>query len=294
MPLLGEVLSLAAALTWAIAVILFKRVGDEVSAPALNLFKNTIAVVAIALVLPFAGTEIVPDRPFREWALLAASGVVGIAIADTLFFLALARIGAGLLAIVDAFYSPSVLLFSHALIGERVGTQVFVGGALVVSAIAVGSADPPPQGRTRRDLAVGVTYGALAVILMAIGIVAVKNLLETMPVLWAAEVRLVFAGLGLLPLLFVRSIRRDTAKLLRPGGLLWAALPAGLLGGFVSMVFWIGGMKYTLASVSAILNQLTTIFIVLLAAAFLRDRLTPRRVVAVIIATIGAVLVVLR
>jgi drug/metabolite transporter (DMT)-like permease len=57
------------------------------------------------------------------------------------------------------------------------------------------------------------------------------------------------------------------------------------------MTAWLGGFKYTLASVSAILNQLSTIFLFVLAAIFLKEPLTPRRTIAVAMAVIGALLV---
>ena len=43
---------------------------------------------------------------------LVVSGLLGIAIADTLVFMALRRLGAALLAIVDCIYAPTVILLS--------------------------------------------------------------------------------------------------------------------------------------------------------------------------------------
>jgi drug/metabolite transporter (DMT)-like permease len=51
-------------------------------------------------------------------------------------------------------------------------------------------------------------------------------------------------------------------------------------------------MKHTDVSRAALLNQLSTIFIFVLATIFLREALTTRRVIAIILACIGALLVV--
>jgi len=53
---------------------------------------------------------------------------------------------------------------------------------------------------------------------------------------------------------------------------------------------WMGGMKYAKASVAAVLNQLNTIFIVIIAAIFLKERLTGWKIVAVVLAFLGAYL----
>jgi drug/metabolite transporter (DMT)-like permease len=53
---------------------------------------------------------------------------------------------------------------------------------------------------------------------------------------------------------------------------------------------WTGGMRYAKASVAAVLNQLNTIFIVIIAAVFLRERLTGWKILAVLLAFVGAYL----
>jgi drug/metabolite transporter (DMT)-like permease len=49
-------------------------------------------------------------------------------------------------------------------------------------------------------------------------------------------------------------------------------------------------MKFAFASVAAILNQMNTIFIFILAALFLGEKATRRKIVAVVLAFIGAFL----
>ena len=67
-------------------------------------------------------------------------------------------------------------------------------------------------------------------------------------------------------------------------------IPASFLGSFVSLVLWMGGMKYAKASVAAALSQLNTIFIVVFAAFFLKEKLTPWKIAAVALAVVGAYL----
>jgi drug/metabolite transporter (DMT)-like permease len=67
-------------------------------------------------------------------------------------------------------------------------------------------------------------------------------------------------------------------------------VPAAFFGSYLSLIMWTGGMKYAKASVAAVLNQLNTIFIVIIAAVFLRERLTGWKVLAVVLAFLGAYL----
>ena len=54
---------------------------------------------------------------------------------------------------------------------------------------------------------------------------------------------------------------------------------------------WIGGLKYTKVGVATILNQSSTIYILILAAIFLQEPFTRRKLVASLVALAGIVLV---
>jgi drug/metabolite transporter (DMT)-like permease len=51
-------------------------------------------------------------------------------------------------------------------------------------------------------------------------------------------------------------------------------------------------MKYTTASRAAILNQMSTIFIVILAALFLKEKITANKGIAIVMAVSGALLTI--
>lgn len=133
----GEGLSLMAALAWASAIICFKYVGDAMPPLALNLFKNTFGLVVIVLTLLVVNGPIWPFVQMNEVWLLLTSGVLGIAIADTLLFQSLNILGASRSAIIDCLYSPFTVLFSFLILGESLSLYTALGAACILAGILV-------------------------------------------------------------------------------------------------------------------------------------------------------------
>src|SRR4030042_5147843 len=97
-PLRGEILSVGAALTWAIAVLFFRVSGRTVHPLGLNLFQSFLSVVLLVLTMLVLGEAILPKTAFKDYALLGLSGFVGITLSDTFFFQCLNLLGASLTA----------------------------------------------------------------------------------------------------------------------------------------------------------------------------------------------------
>jgi len=287
---LGEILALASGLVWAIAVILFRISGRRVHPIGLNLAKCLLALVIIIPTLAVLGEPLAPAVPASTVGLLLLSGILGIAVSDTLFFYALNKLGASLTAIVDCFYAPFVIGLSFLFLGERLTPIQLVGAALVVSAVLTLSKEGKIEKLDRRDLAAGILYGVLAMFFVALGIVMVKPILGSVSIFWATFVRIAGGAVALAVLVpFLRNRRAILAPVFERRN--WKALvPAAFFGSYLSLILWMGGMKYAKASVAAVLNQLNTIFIVIIAAIFLKERLTGWKILAVVLAFAGAYL----
>ncbi|MFN7293253.1 MAG: EamA family transporter, partial [Lysobacteraceae bacterium] len=95
------------------------------------------------------------------------------------------------------------------------------------------------------------------------------------------------AVLGLLVLSML--VRRGLSLLPAASTVPWRQLvAAACVGQFLSKVLGLGGYKFTSASVAAILNESSSVFILLLAWAWLKEPLT-RRAVAGVALTIAGV-----
>ena len=84
--------------------------------------------------------------------------------------------------------------------------------------------------------------------------------------------------------------RLEVERAFHPGRSWIYTVPSTLLGSYVALVIWIAGMKLAQAGVAGVLNQLSTILVPLLAAVFLKEKLTARKAVAVGLGFCGALL----
>ncbi len=291
MPYIGEMFAAATAIVWAFAVILFKKSGETVHPVALNFFKNILAMTLLVPTVYLVDGWIFSGFTNSEIALLLLSGALGIGIADTFFFKSLNLLGAGLSAIVDCFYSPSMIILAVLWLGERLGMLQVVGVALIISAVLTITRTDKNGNIEKRKLLLGILWGILAMATMAIGVVMIKPLLNRSPLLPLTEVRLIGGGLLLAVILLIHPERRKIAAphLTKRG---WICLVSGsFLGAYVALIFWLAGMKYAQVSIAAALNQTSNIFIFIFAALFLKEPMTRRKIVGIILAATGAFIV---
>jgi drug/metabolite transporter (DMT)-like permease len=291
LPHLGEILALSCAITWAIAVIFFRKAGESVAPVGLNLFKNVLALILFVPTSLALGIALLPGASINDYLLLLVSGVLGIAISDTLFFKCLNLLGAELTAIVDCLYSPFIIGLSVIFLADKMSTLQIFGVFLIVSAVLGVSGIGNRKYISRRDLMLGILFGVLAMASMAVGIVMIKPLLDNSPLLWVVEVRLFAGCVGLgMYLLFHPRGKKIMASVLSVRN--WQyMLPGSFLGAYLSMVIWMGGMKYTQTSIASALNQTSNVFVFILAAIFLREPVNLVRIVAIILAFAGAFVV---
>ncbi len=290
MHVVGILCSIGAALFWAMAVIMFKMSGDRLSPTALNLYKGIVTLVLLVPTLWIAGVPMFPSCPPGEWLMFGLSGIVGITLADNFFFMALKRLGAGFWAVVDCLYLPFIIAFSSFFLDESIGFKGVVGASLVAMGILAGSYSGKHVDCSRHDFYSGLGLGAVAVSLLAGSIVMIKPLLIKTDILWASFARMLAGVAGLLIISIIHPRRRMIFRVLKPSAVWKIALPGAIVGNYLAVLAWLAGVKYTLVSVAAILNQLATIFTFILAAIFLKEPVTLPRLVAIGLAATGALL----
>jgi drug/metabolite transporter (DMT)-like permease len=287
----GEVFALAAALVWSGAVVLYKRASDTVHPIALNIVKNAFSLALFVPTILLAGGFGLSTMHGWDFAALVASGVLGISISDTYLFKALQLLGAGLYSIVVCLYGVFVISLSFLFLGERLTAVQLAGVALITGAVAVAVYQKDRTHRERSQVLLGLAWGVVAMLSIAISVVLMKDALNRVTALDAITVRVGAGLVALLPFAVGRSGARILATLRGPH---WkSTLWGSFLGMYGATLLWVLGMQYTLASVASSLNQLSNVFVFVLAVLFLHERMTARKVAGILVATAGALLVIL-
>jgi len=290
-PYLGKGLALLTAVTWAFAVILFRKSGETVHPIGLNLFKNLLAIALFIPTIWLFGETLLRPAPAGEYLLLLLSGALGIGIADTLFFKSLNALGAGLSAIVDCLYSPFIIGLSMLWLGEVLNFWQVIGVLMIVSAVLTATGERRSNPLDRRTILEGIFWGVLAMAFMALGIVMVKPLLDRSPLLWVTIIRLSGGVVVLLAVLMFYPSRRTIIRSVFSTQRWGYTLSGSFIGAYLSMVLWLAGMKFTQVSIAAALNQTANIFIFILAAILLHERITILRLAGIVLGVAGALLV---
>jgi len=286
----GEVFALVCALMWASAVVLYKHVGESMSANTLNLVKN---ILGLALLVPtaliFEGV-VMPSLSISEWLILIASGYFGIAVADTWYLQALRNLGAGRTAIVASLYSPFVVILSIVYLGERLALWQWLGFVMVLAGILVVVYQRSYRNVDSSSLISGITLAAASVFFTAAGVVAMKPILANDGFFWMVSLRMLAGIAGMLIFLSFKAQLRSTYNVIVNDDHRWRhILVASVFGSYLALLFWLGGFKYADASVASVLNETANIFIVLMAWLFLKEDLGKRKLVGVALTFTGVV-----
>ena len=286
---LGDFYAILTALCWSCGVIFFEIAGRVLNSLQISLLKNIVGVLGFISFIILQGDPF-PDFIGQEYFILIISGIIGVAIGDILFLASLRRIGSSLSAIVSTGYTISIFILAFLMFGEVISFISYIGGLLVILGVVIGTIDRDIKS-TPKEVLYGVSFGLLANLCTAYSVLLLRPIMDIHPVVPVALVRfsigMIISAFGILYLNGKLALRETILK----GFSNYNLLAGAFFGTFLSVIFWLAGFKFTLAGRAAIYNQLSTIFIILLASVFLNQQMTKRKWVAVSLALMGSFIV---
>jgi len=285
----GDIYAILTALCWSCGVIFFGIAGRVLSSLQISLLKNIVGVIGFLSFIVLKG-DAFPAFNDKEYIVLIISGIIGVAVGDILFLASLRRIGAGLSAIVSTGYTILIFILAYLMYGEVISFISYIGGTLVIIGVIIGTIDKSLDD-SPKQIILGVLYGLIANLCTAYSVLLLRPIMEIHPVVPIALIRfstgIIVSAVGIL-FLKGQIVLKDTVL---KGFTNYNLLAGAFFGTFLSVIFWLAGFKYTLAGRAAIYNQLSTIFIILLASIFLNEMMTKRKWIAVTLALIGSFIV---
>lgn len=265
--------------------MLLKPYAEQFSALTLTFTKGVVALVVLGAAVLVSGSDAIPSGAF--W-ILFASGALGIGIADTLFFRALRELSPHSVVQLMLLGQVATIGMAVVFLGESLIALEWTGVALVIVGVWVVLSDGRQMsGSGRSPLA--VLYGLASVLAMAASVTMAKGALESVDPLVATLIRI--AGGMAAVVLIVSVFSRTTERRFHFFWTDWrtaakfAAIAAFItFGGFFLSLL---ALKYARLAIANTLLSTEPLFVLLIAAVFLKERPEARRVIGSLISLAG-------
>lgn len=134
--LIGELAALGAALSWAIAPILYRKAllnTKPMSANIVRCVTNAAVLVAVLLLIGKVGA--VAALPVNVLIVVAVSGLIGLGIGDTLYMIGLKSVGVARAVPLAATYPLFSLIWAVFFLGQPLSIAAVVGAGVIVFGI---------------------------------------------------------------------------------------------------------------------------------------------------------------
>jgi drug/metabolite transporter (DMT)-like permease len=287
---IGILAALGSAASWALGAVVFKKLGDQLSSPAMTLVKSFMSAVLLGIVLLLVGwTNFSRDA----LVLLIASGVLGIAFGDTLFFAALKELTPHTLIMLLTSGQVLTILMAVVFLGDKPTVTAWVGMALVISGIFL-VVRANLSGEKKKSPLKGIILGGLSVICMSTSyVIAKKPLDEPGSAMEATFIRMVAGGITMLIIFLFTGQAKNWWQPFRNSGLLgqfFLSVAMITFGGF-----WLTfvAFKQLDVSIASTLTSVEPLFVLPMGLIFLREKVTVTAVVGSVVAVAGIALICL-
>ncbi|MCP3906330.1 MAG: DMT family transporter [Planctomycetes bacterium] len=300
---LGPIAGIVTSVLWTMTSIFFSVAGRRIGSTVVNATRIALAIILLALIHRFVISESgswIPAVQSKQLWLLALSGVIGLAIGDQCLFTAFVDIGPRLSNLLMTTAPVFAAVLSWVFLGEVLSLVAWIGMAITIGGIAWvilergGQRSVPAPHRVR-----GVILAVAGGFCQAAGLMLSK---AGMGHGWLADeqhldpqaatlVRMVFAGVGVLPILVIARSRfapaRRVARIGRPATGFAFVVVGTMVGPVLGVWMSLVAADATDVGIAQTLLSLTPIFILPYAAFIEREHVSWRAIVGAVIAVIG-------
>ncbi len=294
--MIGAVYALTAALCWAGSSAILKFLTTRIDALSLNALRLCAASLLLLVLIPLSGrgTEFI-NTPLMSLAYLIISGVIGLAIGDTLYIKSLSYLNVSQAFPIALCSNPIfTMLLAVLLLGESFTWVTGLGASFVLLGVYLITSTrmvPRTNSAPRKTKGKGIILALIAGAVWAIAVVTLKLGAIDMDPLVAAAIKLFSATIVLLP--FALSQRKRGALQLRKYGSrsLALALTSGPIDYGVGMVLFIIAIQLIGAGKAVVLSATSPLFLLPFSVFILKEKLTRFTLIGIFIGIVGICLV---
>ena len=293
--LIGILAALGSAATWAVGALLLKPFAERLPAMALAFAKGVFGLGVLGGLILMVG----PASPnWTTATILFLSGVLGIGVADTLFFKALRELSSHSVVQLMLLGQVATIAMAVVFLGESLFWLQWLGVGLVILGVAIvlmAPEDGAGQGTdadaraTRR----GVLFGLGSVMAMAVSVTMAKGALDEADALTATWLRIAGGVVSLF--LFAPLFYLGRGNWLSPILADWRlAIRFCLIATFVTLGgFFLSllAMKLTPLAIANTLLSTEPLFVLLIMALFYRETPGARRLAGSLVGVAGVAII---
>ena len=292
----GEFFSFLAALCWAVAALLYKRIANKYPAFTVNIVRTTGGVTFLAVYILFSGSQItssmLANLPTVVWLYLFLSSLLAFLVGDTLYIMAIHKIGVSRAMPLASLYPIIVMAFSSYVFMEKITLLMISATTLIVLGIYLLS---KPTREEKNDAVfdkrghwVGVVFAVTANFMWTASIIMLKITTNYLPPVGLTFIRLLILTTVMWIIYFVWYKSRYE---LPHHPLVWLeATIAGILGTAVGTIFFTLSLSMIPASIATPISSSSPFIGTILAITFLKERSTIPIWLGVSLTTIGIIM----
>lgn len=284
---LGIIAALASAASWAFGTVVFERIGKVVPYAGITFLKSLFSVILMALLVVVVGDF--KTVHLHDALVLVGSGIIGIAIGDTLFFKSLQDLGAKVQVLYFMLGQVVTMLLSFMLLGDALSLREYIGAMILLIGVVVvtwGKQEDHPN-KVR-----GMVGGFLSILCFSVSTIMIKYTEEQIDVVSASFYRMLA---GTVIMMFVGASTHSMKSWIEPlkskKMLMLFLLNVFVItvGGFILSMY---AIKHISVSLASILCTTEPVFVLLLAFLINHERVTRRELAGAVVTIIGLLIIV--
>ncbi|MTW20829.1 DMT family transporter [Allochromatium palmeri] len=293
--LIGILAALGSAATWAVGALLLKPFAERLPAMALAFAKGVFGLGVLGLLILMIGPT---SLSWTTAAVLFFSGVLGIGVADTLFFKSLRELSSHTVVQLMLLGQVATIAMAVVFLGESLVWLQWLGVALVILGVAIVLMAPEDSAAEGTDANVratrrGVLFGLGSVLAMAVSVTMAKGALDEADALTATWLRIAGGVVSLFvfaPLFYIgrgnwlSPILSDWHLAIR---FCLIATFVTLGGFFLSLL----AMKLTPLAIANTLLSTEPLFVLLIMALFYQETPSARRLTGSLLGLAGVAII---
>lgn len=287
MELSGIIAALLSAASWALGTVLFERLGKTIPYAGITFLKGVFSLVLMIMIVFICGDLM--SIGLSDAIILIASGIVGIAIGDTLFFKSLQDLGAKVQVLFFLLGQIITMVLSYLLLGDVLSVREYLGAIVLLAGIMIvtwGKQEDHPN-KIR-----GIVGGFLSIMCFSISTIMVKYTDEQIDIVSATFYRMLASTIIMT---IVGASRKKIMTWITPLkdskvlSLFLFNVIVITLGGFVLSMYSIKTLSVSLASV---LSTTEPVFVLVFAYLISKEKIRKQEAIGAIICLVGLYFIV--